>query len=69
MKYKNYKLNNLKCMMLDMTKVRKLFEKHVDLTVGQPMEDELGVAYISECLRLGAQKMGVEVLEFEVVKV
>lgn len=67
MKYKNYELVNLKCMMLDMPKISKLFKKYVDLTIGHPMEDELGTTYITECLHLDGKKLGLDVLEFEVI--
>lgn len=69
MNYKNYKLQNLKCMMLDIPKISKIFKKHVDWTVDHPLEDELGTTYIDLALKDNAKKIGIEILEFEVVRI
>lgn len=67
MNYNGYELRNLKCMMLDIPKISKLFKHHVDLTIDHPMENELGTTYINEALRLDAKNMGLQQLDFEVV--
>lgn len=69
MNYKSYKLQNLKCMILDIPKISKIFKKHVELTIEHPLEDELGTTYIELALKADAKKEMVQVLEFEVVRI
>ena len=69
MKYKGYELQNLECDILDIMDIYRMFEKHVDLTVGHPCEEELGTTYIRVAIEVDARRARIENLDFNVVGV
>lgn len=75
MNYRNFQLQNLKCMMMDIPKISRAFKHAVDLVSDNPieygelekevLEASCDEEYIARLLRASDE---YEILEFEVIK-